>query len=190
MPLLLGLALASCTAPQTQTPIGTASKIIQSAPQTAPVTAPVVTSAVDAYAKTLLDALQPRSIAESREYCGYIYRRADGGLAATPAIPGDEASCDLPYPSQNTVASYHTHGSYSRSYDNEVPSTGDLRSDFAFGTDGYVSTPGGRLWRVDHRQRIAILICGPLCIYADPRDDPSDAGHVAQSYTLGQLQRR
>jgi hypothetical protein len=187
MPLLLGIALAGCEAPM-QT---TAGKIAPAGKVTATVAAPRTdTAAVDAYAKSLLDALQPRSIAESREYCGFIYRRADGGLAATPATPGDEASCDLPYPSNNTIASYHTHGSYSARYDNEVPSTSDLLSDFEFGTDGYISTPGGRLWRVDHQARIAYQICAENCVYTDPRNDPSDAGFVAQSYTVAQLRQR
>ena len=184
---ITAVPLLSCDTPKPQ--VATAVKGNQKIDATAQ-SAPVATSAVDAYAQTLLDALQPRSIAESREYCGYIYRRADGGLAATPATAGDEASCDLDYPSQSVIASYHTHGSFSDRYDNEVPSTDDLLSDFEFGTDGYISTPGGRLWRVDHQARVAYQICAAHCVYTDPRNDPSDAGYVAQTYTVAQLRQR
>ena len=72
-------------------------------------------------------------------------RRADGTLAATPATRGTAASCAMNCPSRGAIASYHTHGSFSARYDNEVPSTSDLQSDFDFNVDGYVSTPGGRL---------------------------------------------
>lgn len=193
-PILLGITLAGCDTPKPHiAALGPKTTTITVKSGAAPVQVPVPvanTSYVDAFARTVLNALQPRSIAETREYCGYIYALADGTLAATPATRGTEASCDMNFPSRGAIASYHTHGSFSARYDNEVPSTSDLQSDFDFNVDGYVSTPGGRLWRVDHQARIARQVCGAPCVYADPNNDPNDAGHVAQTYTLAQLARR
>ena len=137
-------------------------------------------------ARVVLDALQPRSIAEGREYCGYIYRRDAATLAATPPRRGGATSCDLRGREARTLASYHTHGAAAPDYDNEVPSSTDLATDIAFGTDGYIATPAGRLWHVDHRARRAWLLCTG-CLVADPAATP---GTVAPVYTLAQLLAR
>lgn len=146
----------------------------------------------DAFAVSFLNALQPQSIAERREYCGYFFRTADGGVAATPARPGTFASCNMPAPrpGQGIFASYHTHGAFGREYDNEVPSVTDLQSDFSFGIDGYISTPGGRVWAIDNATRSARQICGLGCVFVDPGFVPVDESGVRQVYTVAGLQQR
>jgi hypothetical protein len=148
------------------------------------------TDDIDAFAKTMLDRLQPTSIAQGREYCGYIYETRDGGLAATPIIQGGEDFCDLPEPDDNTLASFHTHGGFSDKYDNEVPSVDDVQGDFDAGIDGYVGTPGGRVWLIDYEAQIARQLCRALCITSDPDNDPDDAGFVPQTFTLPELRAR
>ena len=148
------------------------------------------TDDVDLFATRLLNGLQPQSIAESREYCGYIIRTASGDIAATPANPGGEDFCELAAPDEGTIASYHTHGSFSPRYDNEVPSVSDVLGDFGSRIDGYISTPGGRIWIVDFSERRARQVCGPRCVFSDPKDVPKAAGFVPQSFTLPQLRAR
>jgi hypothetical protein len=148
------------------------------------------TDDIDVFARTVLDDLQPISIAESREYCGYIYETEDGDLAATPIIRGGEDFCDLPEPDDNTLASFHTHGGFSDRYDNEVPSVDDVKGDFEAQIDGYIGTPAGRVWLVDYEGQIARQLCSTACITSDPNDDPEDAGFIPQSFTLPELRER
>ena len=155
-------------------------------------TQPIIanTGEVDQFAKSVLDALQPQSIAQGREYCGYIFEMDDGTLAATAALRGGESFCDLPEADNSVIASYHTHGGFSEDYDNEVPSVDDVEGDFDAGIDGYISTPGGRIWLVDYSDQIARQICSELCVTSDPNNDADDAGFVPQSFTLPELRDR
>lgn len=148
------------------------------------------TDDINAFATGVLNGLQPRSIAESREYCGYIFETADGGLAATAPNPGAEDYCDLPEPDANVLASYHTHGGFSEEYDNEVPSVDDVQGDFDAMIDGYISTPGGRVWLVDYDRQVARQLCNEMCVTSDPNNDPNDAGFVPQTFTLDELKAR
>ncbi|MEJ8560346.1 DUF4329 domain-containing protein [Yoonia sp. GPGPB17] len=148
------------------------------------------TGDIDAFAMRVLDGIQPASIAESREYCGYIYETETGGLAATAPAPGREDYCDLPEPNDSVLASYHTHGSFSDVYDNEVPSVDDVTGDFDARIDGYIGTPAGRVWLVDYDAQIARQLCNTMCITSDPNDDPEEAGFVPQTFTLQELQAR
>ena len=148
------------------------------------------TDDIDLFAKNLLNGLQPISIAESREYCGYIFETATGALAATAPRSGREEFCDLPPPDDNVLASYHTHGSFSEVYDNEVPSLDDVNSDFDAGIDGYISTPGGRLWLIDYDAQIARQLCPVMCVTSDPENEPEDAGFIPQTFTLEELEAR
>lgn len=147
---------------------------------------------VHAFARSFLNAIQPASIADRVEYCGYFYVEADGSVAATPPLKGTFATCNMPAPRQDDTifASYHTHGAFGRNYDNEVPSVTDLRSDFDFRVDGYVSTPGGRVWHVDYGTRTTRQICGLSCVYTDPNFQPVDEASVRQSYTIQTLAQR
>ncbi|PJI91573.1 uncharacterized protein DUF4329 [Yoonia maricola] len=148
------------------------------------------TDDVDVFATQVLNDLQPSSIAEGREYCGYIYAAPSGQLFATEPRPGRAAYCDLPQPFPSVIASYHTHGSFSDEYDNEVPSVDDVAGDFDAGIDGYISTPGGRVWLVDHDAQIARQLCAALCVTSDPNNDPDDAGFIPQTFTLEELEAR
>jgi hypothetical protein len=192
------IALAACDAPTSQTfvqpnPKGAIGQTSQSnagfsvAPPNAP-SGPVI----DNFARNFLDTLQVRSIAERREHCGYFFIGSDGRLQASPPRPGTFAACDMPAPlaGQGIVASYHTHGAFGRQYDNEVPSVIDLTSDFDFGIDGYVSTPGGRVWLVDFQTRTTRQLCGLRCVTSDPGFVPQEEASIRQSYTVQTLQRR
>lgn len=148
--------------------------------------------AVDNFARSILNNIQAQSIRERREYCGYIFINDAGQLQATPPIPGTFASCEMPIPmaGQGIIASYHTHGAFGRGYDNEVPSTVDLTSDFDFGIDGYVSTPGGRVWLVDFQTQSTRQICGLGCVYQDPGFVPVGEANIRPSYSLAGLEGR
>lgn len=146
-----------------------------------------------AAARGVLLQLQARSFAENLEYCGYIGRMPGGQLTATEVTRGDSWGC-LSRGDESRfvqiVASFHTHAGFDRAADSEVPSTDDVRGDMAEGVNGYVATPGGRLWYIDGRQGVATQICGLGCMGQDPNFIPGDAGPTAQRYTLQDLQAR
>lgn len=146
-----------------------------------------------AAARAILAQLQGRSFAENREYCGYIGRLPGGAYSATDVTRGRVHSC-LSRGSEDrfveVTASFHTHGGFDRSADSEVPSVNDVMGDMSEGVNGYVATPGGRLWYIDGRSGTVRQICGLGCMGQDPRFVPGDAGPVAQSYSLRQLQQR
>ncbi|MCE8008141.1 DUF4329 domain-containing protein [Aestuariivita sp.] len=143
-------------------------------------------------AKQTLRALQERSVQGNREYCGLIGRDAAGRLVVVPARRGTRARCRYPDAPQSLriVATYHTHGAFLRSYDNEVPSVLDVLAEVATGTNGYVSTPGGRFWYINGKTGEVRLICGPKCLPWDPRFVAGLAGPIAGKYTLNQLRER
>ncbi|MDJ0977490.1 MAG: DUF4329 domain-containing protein [Erythrobacter sp.] len=148
---------------------------------------------VQEFARDQLIALQAASFAGDIELCGIVFERSDGTLGASPPREGDEASCGIAYfdePGMRPVASFHTHGSFNRRYDSEVPSILDLQSDAASGMDGYVATPGGRFWRVDATGPTAILICGAGCLPQDPNYVPCPADAPQQRYTYAALVAR
>lgn len=145
-----------------------------------------------AFARTFLDAIQPRSIALRRELCGFFYVDPDGELAATTPRVGSFSGCDMEVPEAGSgvFASYHTHSAFAAGYDNEVPSAQDLASDFQLGLDGYVSTPGGRLWHVDYGTRRVRQVCGLGCVFMDPGFRPVDEAGIRTSYSIEDLTRR
>lgn len=147
---------------------------------------------VDDFAVSFLNSIQAQSIAERREYCGYIFVNTDGLLRATPPRAGTSNRCTVPKPRRNQgiIASYHTHGAYRPESDNEVPSTLDLAADFRHEIDGYVSTPGGRVWLVDYQTRSTRQICGRDCVISDPGFNPRGDSSIRQIYTVPQLQQR
>ena len=145
-----------------------------------------------ALAQATLDALQIRSISEGREYCGYLGYDAQGILRATPPTRGTLDGCDIPNAPWDwqVAASYHTHGSYDYEYDSEVPSIDDMLGDLEEGVDGYISTPGGRLWMIDVTQERARLLCDVGCVTRDPKFQRDADYPPAQSYTLFELYGR
>lgn len=133
--------------------------------------------------------LNPISIAEKVEFCGYVGFDANGELAISEPTRGDEASClaDEPTELEIVLASYHTHGQFSPDYFNEVPSVTDIEGDEDEGIDGWVATPGGRLWFVDTTDMVVSQICGIGCLPADPNFVAGDMGRIAQSYRYTEL---
>ena len=88
------------------------------------------------------------------------------------------------------MASYHTHAAFSADHHNELPSEQDVESDAEAGMDGYIATPGGRIWHVDGETMVVMQICSVNCLAADPEFIPHDAGPVAKSYTFPELKKR
>ncbi|MBY5932988.1 DUF4329 domain-containing protein [Tateyamaria omphalii] len=143
-----------------------------------------------AFATDLFNELQVRSIDEGREYCGLIGIDASGDYVATTARRGDAVSCLPPQSAGRNVtvlASYHTHAAYDPEYLTEVPSFDDMRTDIEDGTDGYIATPGGRLWYIDARAQEARLICGAGCLVSDVRFEEDPDFPVRNRYTLYDL---
>ena len=142
-----------------------------------------------AFATDVLASLQLRSFAGNREYCGYLGLDAEGRLVATPAVAGGEASCSLPrVPAGISVlASFHTHSTYSPYYASEWPTAQDIATDRVSGIDGYISTPGGRLWHVDTDTMTVRLLCGAGCLPQDPRYDSAQDGPLRPVMTYRDL---
>ena len=148
---------------------------------------------VQSFARAQLSAVQNRSIAENTELCAIIFEDSDGKLGTTPLISGKNASCDIAYfdePGMGPIASFHTHAAFDANYDSEAPSILDMESDIASGMDGYIATPGGRLWRIDAANQLAVQICGVRCVPHDPEYRPCPGFEPAKSYTLAQLRAR
>lgn len=139
----------------------------------------------------LLTIVQPRSFAAHAEFCGYVVRDRAGRLRVTGPVEGDAGTCSAPWPDGGTVlASWHTHGGFDPATWNEVPSLLDLEIDHLEGVDGWIATPGGRLWHVDGPGRVAELVCGPACLPVDDEYDAAEAGEVGTRYTWDMLIRK
>ena len=132
--------------------------------------------------------LQPLSFRKKREYCGYLGLTREAELVATAPVPGDMASCAADFPADlAVVASYHTHGTFDEGYYNEMPSLTDIDSDSAAYLNGYVATPGGRLWYIDGRNRVTVQLCGVGCLPVAPLFSKDRDGEVAEAYTYDDL---
>ncbi len=121
----------------------------------------------NASAKAVLNAVNPRSIAQNREWGGYVFRWSDGTFSNTSAVQGTPTSVSLPAP-QNAVprgaiatASYHTHAAFDPRYDNENFSPQDILSDIVFDLDGYLGTPEGQFKFHDVSQARIVTLGGP-----------------------------
>lgn len=143
----------------------------------------------EALIRDVFASLNPQSIADGVEYCGYVGVDAAGRLLATPPTRGDEGTCLSDDPDMLDViyASYHTHGNYSPDYASELPSGDDMEGDEAEGIDGWVATPGGRLWYIDTTDMVTFQICGIGCLPADPKFVPGDLGLIEESYSYDDL---
>lgn len=167
-------ALVGCALPVTTVPV--------------PVTvAPGSASDVTSYARVFLNAIQPISYSESREYCGFFVETPGGGVVATDPRAGTPDSCNYGLVPETAIASYHTHGGYLPNYLNEIPSVTDALSATDIGMDDYVSTPGGRFWLVDGDTGTATMICGQGCLSTDPIFEATRFDPDARSYTLSGL---
>ena len=148
---------------------------------------------LDAFALAHLNGMQPRSFAENVEFCGYYGLDADLQIIASGPDRGDSDGClpaDPPPQMVEWLASWHTHGAYSFDADSEVPSLDDLLGDIADGVDGYIATPGGRVWLNLYQERQSELLCGPGCIAADPNFQECRGHMPGESYTVQSLQAR
>lgn len=142
--------------------------------------------------RSLFAQLQPVSIGQGVEYCGLVGFNGAGQLVATAPERGRPASCFIEDQGEIEIvtASYHTHGPYAPDYFNELPSMTDVLGDEADGIDGYVATPGGRLWYIDSSDRELSQICGLGCLPSDPNFVVGDSGPIAQSYNFATLAAR
>lgn len=140
----------------------------------------------------LMESMNALSVTLNREVCGYVLRDAAGVYSSTKVSWGGPASCaSLPLiDGMTAVSSWHTHAAWGEGYDGEVPSTQDVEGDMSFGVNGWVGTPGGRLWFVDGTTGAMRQICGRGCLPVDPNFFPEEHGPVAESYTLDGLYRR
>jgi hypothetical protein len=145
-----------------------------------------------AFARDYLNNLQARSFRNDREYCGFFGYDRTGKLVAVKPRAGDANSCVAYWPrgSIDVVASYHTHGAWDKLSDGEVPSVEDVESDIADEIDGYISTPGGRLWFVDGDKWVAHLVCGRDCLASDPDFRSEPEGSIPDRFSLKALRRR
>lgn len=140
------------------------------------------------FVMAIFEDLQPVSFRKEREYCGYVGRYPDGTLGATEAEAGTQASCLPVWPSDMVViASYHTHGTFDIGYFNEVPSDVDMAGDRSLGINGWVATPGGRLWFVDSKDNQSRLVCGIGCLPMAPRFYKGINGTIEKAYTYDEL---
>ena len=132
----------------------------------------VSTDTLTRYARAELEEVQSRSIARNQEYCGVIFEDEGGNLQTSKIYEGGRAQCafDWGVPLGNhVVASFHTHGGYDEDFDSEVPSVEDVATDIDARIDGFVSTPGGRIWHVEWQEGVAVQMCGEGCIEQDPK---------------------
>ncbi|NOE25101.1 DUF4329 domain-containing protein [Ruegeria sp. HKCCD6157] len=140
-------------------------------------------------AKATLSSLQGISFNNDTEYCGYLAYDPAGKLVATPAQRGDNKSCvwDQAENGLVLVLSYHTHGRFDPEYSSEVPSVADIEADEDEGIDGFVSTPGGRLWYVDTERMEVRQICDIGCLPKDPSFVPGLEGEISSVYSYEDL---
>ena len=151
-----------------------------------------LTDELDIFAAEHLETIQARSFRDNVEYCGLFGLDENDNLVATKAKRGQPDSCEPEAgpPDLEVLATYHTHGGYSRNNDTEVPSVFDLTGDIDEGVDGYIATPGGRLWLNLAEERISVLLCGPGCLPADKAFRECAAFLPDVEYTLEDLRDR
>ena len=118
------------------------------------------------FATELLQKLNARSVDLNLEYCGFFYYDASGALQATKPEKGGTHSCLPVFPEEISFvfATYHTHAAYDPNSLNEYPSMQDMEGDFSNLQNGYLATPGGRLWFTDVQKRISRQLCGYRCL--------------------------
>lgn len=144
-----------------------------------------------AFVMALFEDIQLQSFALGVEFCGFLFRDERGKLRTTRPEQGRASSCAPRWPRQGTaIASWHTHGAYDPDSWNEVPSGQDVETDNLDGVDGWVATPGGRLWHVDGERMISTLVCDLRCLPSDPHFVKGSDGEIRQRYTYKQLLRK
>jgi len=140
----------------------------------------------------LMESMNALSVRFNREVCGYVLRHPNGAYSSTKVSWGAQASCaSLPVvDGMEVVSSWHTHAAWDPSYDGEVPSIQDVEGDMNMGVNGWVGTPGGRLWFVDGQTGMIRQACGRGCLPIDETFGAEDFGPVGETYTLDGLYAR
>lgn len=134
---------------------------------------------------TFFEQVQRLSFEYDREYCGYVGWDGSGAMTFTPPVIGHTDGCTPVYPSDDVTvfASYHTHGAFDVDVPAEFPTILDMESDEDEGIDGYIATPGGRLWYVDSEAMQVYQICSIGCVMQDPEFQPGLDGVIENMYT-------
>ena len=158
----------------------------------APVPSTAQSAQETAFVMGLMESMNALSIRFNREVCGYVLRHANGAYSSTKVSWGGNASCaSLPVEDGLEVASsWHTHAAWDPAYDGEVPSIQDVEGDMRLGVNGWVGTPGGRLWFVDGQNGNIRQVCGRGCLPVDENFGAEDFGPVGETYTLDSLYAR
>jgi Domain of unknown function (DUF4329) len=133
--------------------------------------------------------IQMLSFAAGFEYCGYLVRTPQSALAFTEIVRGGADGCTPLAPPTDVmlIASIHTHGAYDPLVPAEFPTVMDIDSDHREGVNGYIATPGGRLWYVDSSALTVHQLCNSGCLPQDPEFQPGDDGIIALTYTRQEL---
>lgn len=144
-----------------------------------------------AFMEELFATIQMQSFARGVEFCGYLFVDSSGKLRTTRPVQGHAATCGPIWPqSGRAIASWHTHGTYDPDAWNEIPSGRDVETDNLDGVDGWLATPGGRLWHIDGARMVSHLICGRGCLPADPQFVKGSDGVIRDRYTYKELLRK
>lgn len=157
-----------------------------------PLQAPAQSAQETAFIMGLMESMNALSVRFNREVCGYVLRHANGAYSSTKVSWGGQASCaSLPVQDgMQPVSSWHTHAAWDPAYDGEVPSIQDVEGDMRMGVNGWVGTPGGRLWFVDGQTGSMRQVCGRGCLPVDEAFGAEDFGPVGETYTLDSLYAR
>ena len=139
---------------------------------------------LDAFARSYLNTAQALSFRDGIEYCGFFFLDNAGRIQSTEPRRGEPGSCVIGTPPQGLLAGWHTHSSYNPDVIGEVPSPRDLLITFEVGLDGYVATPGGRLWRMNAQARNTVQVCGTGCLLSDPNYRSDPRLQILDVYTL------
>ena len=158
----------------------------------APVPATAQSGHEAAFVLGLMESMNALSIRFNREVCGYILRHPNGAYSSTKVSWGGHATCAslAVDPSLEVVSSWHTHAAWVSDYDGEVPSIQDVEGDMSQGINGWVGTPGGRLWFVDGQTGTMRQFCGWGCLPSDPAFVSDDHDQVSETLTLDGLYDR
>jgi len=107
-------------------------------------------------ARAALVDINPRSVAENREYGGSVYLNQDRSYSWAGHVAGDATSVAfnphaLVPDGTRATAAYHTHGATMAGYLNEFFSLQDIIFFNFYQVDGYLGTPQGRMFLYDLR---------------------------------------
>ncbi|MEO0342666.1 MAG: DUF4329 domain-containing protein [Pseudomonadota bacterium] len=140
------------------------------------------------FIKIQLAEVQNLSLDRNREFCGY-FGYVDGALTMSRVKRGRKASCRAFFPgsAMDVVASFHTHGRFDLRYFSEIPSTNDILADQIEGVNGFMVTPGGRLWFIDSTAGTGTLLCGLGCLPQDPDFHRDPDIQIKSKFTFQEL---